>query len=150
MEEAAIEAMRTGLQCSHLAADTVFSQIRSLTGLPNSLFVQCSSCALLVSHSQCLSPCSMSSSVLRLEEVCLLHSLYGSAPSHALRFFSLFACPGVTPCPAFPSNVLCKGTPDCLANGCSCISDMVGNLLVTSCCVLGCPEASFLQIQSSM
>ncbi|KAA6418674.1 MAG: hypothetical protein FRX49_11327 [Trebouxia sp. A1-2] len=31
MEEAAVEAMRTGLQCSHLAADTVFSQIRSLT-----------------------------------------------------------------------------------------------------------------------
>ncbi|DBA96744.1 TPA: hypothetical protein ACH3X1_015586 [Trebouxia sp. C0004] len=31
VEEAAIEAMRTGLQCSHLAADTVFSQIRSLT-----------------------------------------------------------------------------------------------------------------------
>ena len=32
LEEAAVEAMRTGLQCSHLAADTVFAQIRALTG----------------------------------------------------------------------------------------------------------------------
>ena len=32
VEEAAVEAMRTGLQCSHLAADTVFSQIKALTG----------------------------------------------------------------------------------------------------------------------
>lgn len=32
VEEVAMEAMRTGLQCSHLAADTVFSQIKALTG----------------------------------------------------------------------------------------------------------------------
>ena len=32
VEESAVEAMRTGLQCSHLAADTVFSQTRALTG----------------------------------------------------------------------------------------------------------------------
>lgn len=32
VEESAMEAMRTGLQCSHVAADTVFSQIKALTG----------------------------------------------------------------------------------------------------------------------
>ena len=32
VEESAVEAMRTGLQCSHLAADTVFSQTKALTG----------------------------------------------------------------------------------------------------------------------
>ena len=32
LEEAAVEAMRTGLQCSHLAADTAFNQIKALTG----------------------------------------------------------------------------------------------------------------------
>ena len=32
VEESAVEAMRTGLQCSHLAADTVFSHIKALTG----------------------------------------------------------------------------------------------------------------------
>lgn len=32
VEESAMEAMRTGLQCSHVAADTVFSQTKALTG----------------------------------------------------------------------------------------------------------------------
>ena len=32
VEESAVEAMRTGLQCSHLAADTVFSQTKALSG----------------------------------------------------------------------------------------------------------------------
>ncbi|KAL3132723.1 hypothetical protein ABBQ32_009229 [Trebouxia sp. C0010 RCD-2024] len=31
VEEGAVEALRTGLQCSHLAADTVFSQVKALT-----------------------------------------------------------------------------------------------------------------------
>ena len=34
VEEGAVEALRTGLQCSHLAADTVFSQAKALTGVP--------------------------------------------------------------------------------------------------------------------
>ena len=34
VEEGAVEALRTGLQCSHLAADTVFSQVKALTGGP--------------------------------------------------------------------------------------------------------------------
>lgn len=33
VEEGAVEALRTGLQCSHLAADTVFSQVKALTGV---------------------------------------------------------------------------------------------------------------------
>ena len=33
LEEAAVEAMRTGLQCSHLAADTAFNQIKAITGV---------------------------------------------------------------------------------------------------------------------
>lgn len=44
VEESAMEAMRTGLQCSHVAADTVFSQIKALTGAlslhtPAALFI---------------------------------------------------------------------------------------------------------------
>lgn len=41
-------------------------------------------------------------------------------------------------------NCFCTDAPEYLANRCSCISDMVGSLLVTSCCVLGCPEAFFV------
>ena len=46
VEESAVEAMRTGLQCSHLAADAVFSQIKALTGALSlcttaALFIKC-------------------------------------------------------------------------------------------------------------
>ena len=76
--------------------------------------------------------------MLRLEEVYLLHSILWlcSIPCTQISQ-SVWLCRRHP----MPNIVQCTDAPDCLANRCSCISDMAGSLLVTSCCVLRCPEA---------
>ena len=60
VEEAAVEAMRTGLQCSHLAADTVFTQIKALTGAPSADPPAAESCKCL-----CCEYCMVTLSICR-------------------------------------------------------------------------------------